>query len=175
MAPEPRLALVPDPLGRNDDATEAEIAERVRRLEDQLAALRTQHAASSHTTAVATTNPLASVAGMVLPVLQRFGGSGPVGEPGARLGFFTEFRLMARMYVDPHYRVSRVAQFGVPAVLVAMVLNNLFWPAVPLLRPILVQVVLVVLSITLYKLLSREASRYAEVLGYLNRHGRGAR
>ena len=172
MTAEPHLDAPPQVVSFPSDHHDLDA--RVRRLEDQLATLRTQQAAATHTTDVAPINPLASVAGMVLPMLARFGGTGPV-EPTAKLGFFTEFRLMARMYVDPHYRVSRIAQFGVPIILILMVLNNLFWPGIPLLTPILMQLTLVILSIALYKLLSREATRYAEVLAYLNRHGRGAR
>ena len=170
MTAEPHLDAAPHSLNGEPYDLDA----RVRRLEDQLATLRTQQAAAAHTTDVSPINPLASVAGMVLPVLSRFAGGGP-GEPGAKLGVVTEFRLMARMYVDPHYRVSRVAQFGVPVILVMMVLNNLFWFSIPIVTPILMQLTLVALSITLYKLLSREAARYAEVIAYLNRHGRGTR
>lgn len=172
MTPDAQLDASPQVVSRNGDHPELDA--RVRRLEDQLATLRTQQAAAAHTTDVSPLNPLASVAGMVLPMLARFGGTGQV-EPGAKLSVWTEFRLMARMYVDPHYRVSRVAQFGVPVILVMMVLNNLFWPGIPLLTPILMQLTLVILSVALYKLLSREAARYAEVLAYLSRHGRGAR
>lgn len=172
MTPESELALAPQPASRNGD-DHSELDARVRRLEDQLATLRTQQAVAH--TSDGGGNPFANVAGMVLPLLTRFGGSGLPSEPGSKLSALAEFRLIARMYVDPHYRVSRVAQFGVPAVLIAMVLNNLFWPSIPLLTPVLMQLMLVVLSVTLYKLLSREAGRYAEVLSYLNRHGQGAR
>ena len=77
------------------------------------------------------------------------------------------------MYFDPRYRLSRVAQFGVPAILALFVLNYFFFaytcalPVVPLIGE---RLVCVLMSLALYKVLVREVSRYRQVLEYLARY-----
>jgi hypothetical protein len=89
-------------------------------------------------------------------------------------GLFTEVRLIPRMYFDPRYRLSRIAQIGVPVILTLLVVNYLFFnyslgfiPAVP---QILERLVIILLAVVLYKVLAREASRYRTVLEYLQRY-----
>ena len=80
------------------------------------------------------------------------------------------------MYFDARYRVSRTAQLLVPAILVTFVLNYFLfglWFEVPLLSPVLERLLDVVLGVTLYKLITRELSRYREVLDYLARYAPG--
>lgn len=95
-----------------------------------------------------------------------------------RVQGFKELRLMARMYLDPRYRLSRVGQFGVPLVLGLMVFNYLFFnwiiavPLLPFVGTVMERLGLVVLAVVLYKLLSREAARYDAVLNYLARYAR---
>jgi hypothetical protein len=88
---------------------------------------------------------------------------------------FKELRLIGQMYLDPRYRLSRVAQIGVPLVLILMVGNYFFFGwlmiQIPLMTPVVERVVLIFLAIALYKVLSREAGRYNEVLQYLARYG----
>ena len=88
-----------------------------------------------------------------------------------RLGVVRELRLMSKMFFDPRYRTSRVAQIGAPIVVGLMVLNFFFVGGIPLLGFLLERLILVVLSVALYKILSREAARYADVLAYLARYG----
>jgi hypothetical protein len=103
-----------------------------------------------------------------------------VGEGGllTRVPIVNEFVLMAKMYFDPRYRLSRVAQFGVPSVLAMMFFSYVFFnhlfsvPFIPLVSVVFERIALVVLAVVLYKVLSREASRYASVLNYLARYGR---
>jgi hypothetical protein len=96
-------------------------------------------------------------------------------ETGLRAWLVTqvlgEFRLMALMYFDARYRLSRVAQFGVPLLLGLMVLNYLFLAALPLVGFLLERAILIVLAVVLYKLLAREALRYKRVLEYLTDYG----
>ncbi len=71
------------------------------------------------------------------------------------------FRLIVRMYFDPRYRLSRLAQIGVPVVMLVMILNYLFWNylvSVPFLSQILERLVLAVMAVLLYKLLAKEAA-----------------
>lgn len=85
-------------------------------------------------------------------------------------GVFSEVRTIARMYFDPRYRLSRVGQFGVPAILALFVLNYFFFAytcALPVLPVIGERLVCVALSLALYKVLVREVARYRQVLAYL--------
>lgn len=91
---------------------------------------------------------------------------------------FRELKLIARMYLDPRYRLSRVAQFGVPLVLILMVLNYFVFQyfcfgGVPILSPILERLGNLMLAVVGYSILRREAMRYQAVLDYLARTGRG--
>jgi hypothetical protein len=101
-------------------------------------------------------------------------------ETGFRAWLLTqvvgEFRLMVMMYFDPRYRLSRVAQFGVPAVLSLIAFSYFVFNytcAIPIAAQIGERVVLVILAVVLYKLLSRETARYKQVLDYLARYGYG--
>jgi len=92
----------------------------------------------------------------------------------AKIPILAELRLMLFMYLDPRYRLSRVCQFGVPIVLMLIVINFMmfnFFFAIPLLGLILERVGLVILAVVLYKILAREAARYAAVLDYIKRYG----
>lgn len=90
-----------------------------------------------------------------------------------RLGLVRELRLMSQMFFDPRYRTSRWAQVGAPVVVGLMVMNYFFvgQAPIPLVAPIVERLFLIVLAVALYKILSREAARYAEVLAYLARYG----
>jgi hypothetical protein len=88
-----------------------------------------------------------------------------------RFAVWRELGLMLHMYFDPRYRLSRVCQFGMPALLVLMVLNFFFLGAIPYIGFLLERLALVVLAVALYKLLSWEAARYSAVLRYLTQYG----
>ena len=161
---------------QSDAETAAELHARVRRLEEQLAALKPSTALAPYAPPPATApdgfaawGPAA--AGALLPAVKRFTAAA-TGFWG-RFGFLAELRLMVKMYVDGRYRQSRVAQFGVPACLILMTLNYFLWPSWYIVGPVGERLVLVVLAVALYKILSREAGRYADVLDYLSRYGRG--
>jgi hypothetical protein len=181
------------------EASDPALADRIRRLEEQLAA-RQEHPAGDEAVAQrvfhilaekaaqhrALTNGQAPVPGLITTAMTAARVIFPDAPPGAvpqpaEHGFRTwllaqvagEFRLMVKMYVDPRYRLSRVGQFGVPLVVVVMVLNYLFTAALPVIGFLLERLVLIVLSIVLYKLLAREAVRYKAVLDYLVQYGYG--
>lgn len=89
-------------------------------------------------------------------------------------GILGEIKIIARMYVDPRYRLSRVAQIGVPAILALFVLNYLFFAytcALPILPQLAERLMYIPLTLALYKVLVREVARYREVLAYLARYG----
>ena len=87
-----------------------------------------------------------------------------------------ELRLIAQMYLDPRYRLSRLGQFGVPLIVVFAVLNymtfNHLFPSIPLVSPIIERMLLLILGAGLAVLLYREAMRYQAVIDYLARVGR---
>ncbi len=87
-----------------------------------------------------------------------------------------ELRLIAQMYLDPRYRLSRLGQFGVPLIVVFAVLNymtfNHLFPSIPLVSPIIERMLLLILGAGLAVLLNREAMRYQAVIDYLARVGR---
>jgi len=94
--------------------------------------------------------------------------------PWSWAGVGQTLRLIAHMYFDPRYRLSRLAQVGVPVVVLAAVVNYLFWnylAAIPVVSQVLERIGLVVLAVVLYKLLAKEAVRYKVVLDYLARYG----
>ena len=88
---------------------------------------------------------------------------------------WTEFTLAGRMYFDPRYRISRMAQLAVPSIFVLFALNyflfNAWFPVIPVITPIGERLVCVILAVVLYKVMTRELGRYREVLEYLSRFG----
>jgi len=103
----------------------------------------------------------------------------PPGEPAPRKWFLpnllAELRLIATMYFDPRYRISRTTQFALPAILLLLIFNYCFfslWVSITFVSPFLERLLAVVLGILIYTLLMREVARYREVLAYLARYGR---
>ena len=92
------------------------------------------------------------------------------------LPLLREIQLIVRMYLDPRYRLSRLAQLGVPLLVALAVFNytafNLMFPIIPFLTPIAERLILLVLGAGLAAVLTREAIRYGAVLDYLARAGR---
>lgn len=98
----------------------------------------------------------------------------PAPPPWSWAGIVQTLRLIVRMYFDPRYRLSRLAQVGVPVVLLAMAVNYTFWnylAAIPVLSQFGERLALAVLAVVLYKVLAMEAVRYKAVLDYLARYG----
>lgn len=159
----------PNPIWTPPDDPEA-MADRIRRLEQMVTAMQEQAA-------------MQSVARSESPSIYATVLQGLAAQPtehGAwnRFGLVREFPLMFRMYFDSRYRLSRLGQFGVPLLLGLAVLNYLTftiaWP-VPVFAPIMERIGLVVIAVALYKVLAREAARYADVLEYLARYARPTR
>jgi hypothetical protein len=88
---------------------------------------------------------------------------------------FAELRLIATMYFDPRYRISRTTQFALPGMLLLLIFNYCFfslWVSITFVSPFLERLLAVILGILIYTLLMREVARYREVLAYLARYGR---
>ena len=147
------------------------LAERLRALEGQLAALQSRvpppGPVPAGYAAPSASGALELAAGVAFGSARSF---------WSRLAFLRELRLTFGMYVDSRYRVSRVTQLAAPGLLALMVANYFFFNwlmvGVPLLTPIFERVVLIGLAVALYQVLSREAARYGDVLAYLTNYGR---
>jgi hypothetical protein len=86
---------------------------------------------------------------------------------------WAEVRLTARMYFDPHYRISRTAQFLLPVIIGLFFLNYFFfavWFAIPVVSPIAERIVCVLLGVCAYRVVARELTRYRDVLEYLAKY-----
>lgn len=91
------------------------------------------------------------------------------------LQLWAEVRLAVRMYFDPRYRVSRMAQIAFPAFFALLVLNYFFfayWLPIPVISPVLERLLDVVLAAVAYRVLQRELDRYRAVLEYLSHYAR---
>lgn len=88
--------------------------------------------------------------------------------------FWSEVRLVFRMYFDPRYRLSRTAQFVLPGILLLLVFNYFFfsvWVSIAFVSPVAERLLAVLLGVVGYKVLVRETARYREVLDYLAKYG----
>lgn len=86
-----------------------------------------------------------------------------------------ELRLVATMYFDPRYRISRTVQFALPGIALVLIFNYFFfsvWVTIPFLSPVLERLLVAVLALVGYKLITRELARYRDVLDYLARYGK---
>jgi hypothetical protein len=99
-------------------------------------------------------------------------------DPLRRTWFFAqlgaEIRVLAHMYFDTRYRISRTTQFALPGIALLLVFNYFFfalWLGIPFVSPIAERLIDLVLCVIGYKLLTRELGRYREVLAYLARYG----
>ena len=147
------------------------VAERLRTLESQLAALQSRVPPPGPAPeGYAATGGVFGAAAGLLPAFAAAGGF------WSRFAFLRELRLILGMYVDSGYRVSRTTQLAVPGILGLMVADYFFfnWLMIGIyfVTPILERAVLIVLAVALYQVLSREAARYGDVLAYLTRYGR---
>ena len=165
-----------DPVPEFLPAPQAESTEdRLRRLEVALATMHPGLAPDGYAPAV----PPPSGAG-VIPLSLMVNAAVDPGETGRRmlrhLPVLRELRLIAQMYLDPRYRLSRVGQFGVPLIVIVAVLNYTafawIFPSIPFLSPVAERMILLILGAALAAVLSREALRYRAVLDYLARVGR---
>jgi hypothetical protein len=76
------------------------------------------------------------------------------------------------MYMDPRYRVRRATQLMVPLIFGLFALNyaffNLLLTQVPVLTPILERLIGIILAVLLYKVISRETTRYRQMVATLS-------
>jgi hypothetical protein len=89
------------------------------------------------------------------------------------LELWLQIRLASKMYFDPRYRVSRLAQIAFPLFAGLLALNYFLfsvWFSIPVLSPIVERLLDAVLAVLAYRVLVRELDRYRTVLDYLARY-----
>ena len=173
---EPTTELVPAPAVANGETTD----DRLRRIEAAVMVLAAQQAAGPPPEGYQ--SPRASVPAPISLAMQAAQAAGylPGGEPRKRRRWIDwpvirEVRLVSRMYVDPRYSPTRLAQVGVPVLLGLLVLNYLFWQgifSIVFISAVLERLGVMVVAVILYRILTAEMKRYAAVLDYLERSGR---
>lgn len=86
---------------------------------------------------------------------------------------WSDMRLAVRMYIDPRYRLSRLAQITTPLFFGLLTLNYFLfgaWVTIPIVSPVIERVLCAVLAVLAYRVLLRELDRYRAVLDYLARY-----
>ncbi len=147
--------------------------ERLRRLEQMVATMHPGLAPDGY-------SPPLPPAGPVIPLSLLVNAA--VDPASARrriigeLPVLREIKLVVRMYLDPRYRLSRLTQLGVPALIALAVFNyccfGFLFPVIPFISPIAERLILLIVGAAFAVVLNREALRYQAVLDYLARAGR---
>lgn len=173
-----------DPTSHPADDGDADLAERINRVEGELAELR--HTLSElaeivvgdirerRETAVALSAPLPEVP--IPPSLDPGGQTvlravNAARRPWLLFDFLREMGTAVRMYMDARYRLRRSTQFLVPLLVGLFVANYLFFNVlflhIPVISPVVERLVVIVLAVLLYKVLSREVARYRQMLAQI--------
>jgi hypothetical protein len=177
--------LVPAPSPNGPPAV-SEADARLSRIEAALAVLTAQQAAGPPPEGYSRPgapppppgpNPLAQIGAAV--ELAQMTGHLPGGATAKRAWMkwpvVRELIMVFRLYFDKRYSPTRAAQLGVPALLIVVVAAGFFFNLNP--TPFLTQLVeypvVMVAAVFLFRILSAEVARYAQVLEYLAKTGRG--
>ena len=197
-ADAPALAEANGPTAAPPEAVPPTLEDRVRHLEDQVAVIhdtrrledritervsrrlerkQSNTAIKAPVAAVAEPSkplPVASIApSPELPpvvVLEGKGGR----QPWLIVDIYTEFRSMLRMFLDGRYRLFYMnwqTKVYPPLLLATMAFSWLTITAIPLVGLALDKIVELILAFFLYKVLSREASRYREISPHMKPFG----
>lgn len=83
-----------------------------------------------------------------------------------------DLRLVVAMYFDSRYRMSRLTQWGLRALIGLVVFDYFFfavWFTVPFISPILERLLIVLATLIAYKLVKMELIRYRRARDYISR------
>jgi hypothetical protein len=165
--------LDPAPSPLSDAALESSNADRVNRLEADVANIREKldgfiDLMSAQVQLLRTRNPEPSSSDIRTPAVD----SPPVElsakrHPWLLTEFLRDMGTTCRMYLDPRYRIRRATQIVVPLLLALFALNIFVFNAVfilPIVSDALERIIAVVLAMILYKVLGRELLRYRQEL-----------
>jgi hypothetical protein len=174
------------------DPTDGGLDERLRRLEAEVADLRHTMAELAEIVVgdIKERREVAAAVSAPVPEIHIPPSLVPGGEttlavmnaarrPWLLVDLLREIGTTIRMYMDPRYRVRRSTQLLVPIVLGLMVADYCLFRGllleIPVVTPVFEHVVGIVLSVLLYKVLSREIARYRQVLVQLASSDRAVR
>ena len=178
-------ATAPAPATTNGPPSEADA--RLSRIEAALAVLAAQQAAGPPPEGYSRPgapppppgpNPFAQLTAAV-EVAQMTGhlpGGGGAKRAWMKWPVVRELFMVFRLYFDKRYSPTRAAQLGVPLILVLLVVNWAFFAfafTLPIVAQILERLVIMGLAVVLFRILANEVARYAQVLEYLTKSGRG--
>lgn len=182
-------ATLDEPVALPADVPAGGLAERMHRLEGEVAELR--HTMSElaeivvgdirerRESAVAVSAPMSDLP--IPPSLVPGGEStlkavNALRRPWLLFDLLREVAATVRMYMDPRYRVRRATQLMVPLILVLLGLNYLLFNVliiqVPVVSPVLERVIGILLAVLLYKVLMREVARYRQTIAQFAVGGR---
>lgn len=192
LPPTPAAVAAHDAHGVPAALALQQVEERLRRLEDAVAALQDRPARAaarpdaglvlSHADPAApagsgTSDLLRETSRRLLPLAVGFlhgPSSDPTGNatatgrrPWLLVEAVDELRLIFRMFTDRRYRVSWVAWVVPLAVVFLMVTSSMLIGGIPFVGSSLAKVVDLILAFFAYKALTREAHRYREAAPYL--------
>jgi hypothetical protein len=169
------------PSGETDPT---ELGDRIHRLEGEVAELR--HTLSELAelvvgdikerreiaAAVSAPMPEVPIPASIVPGGQAALNTAGVRRPWLLIDVLREIGVTFHMYMDPRYRVRRATQLMVPLIFGLFALNyaffNLLLTQVPVLTPILERLIGIILAVLLYKVISRETTRYRQMVATLS-------
>ena len=145
------------------------LEERVRRLEDAMATLQQAHGiqeAPTHPPAPEPPGPVDFTADQAgpLPAPAAPDAALPPEEPRPRhwllFEMIAEMRVMVRMYLDPRYRLTWQTRLLPPLLIFGMICSWWMISGIPVVGFLMDRVVVLLLTYALFKVLTREATRY---------------
>lgn len=147
-----------DPPGSEGEpaASSLSLEERVRRLEDALAALQANPQADTEPAAGPTS---ANESALATPPLT-FAPLPPPARPWLLRDIYAELRVIPRMFFDPRYSLSWATKIVAPLLIILIILTRWLVSDIVAIGGILDFVFLTILFYILFKVLSREATRY---------------
>jgi hypothetical protein len=168
-----------DAAAKSTEETQPAWEERLRRLEEALAALQNQRAVEPRPLegiqremppdALPHATPASHITEIGRKVLAGVDAAKPKVVSAGRWGWLfwdavAEARVFLRMYVDPRYSLSWLGRIGPPVLLVAFFLTYYWVPftSVPMFGWLLNKTTDLVLAFALFKILGHEARRYRE-------------
>jgi hypothetical protein len=182
-------ATLEDPVAPPADVPTGGLADRMHRLEAEVAELR--HTMSElaeivvgdirerREAAIAVSAPVSDIP---IPPSLVPGGETTVKAVNALrrqwllIDLLREVGSTVKMYMDARYRVRRATQLMVPLILALLAVNYLFFNVlmiqIPVLSPILERAIGIVLAVLLYKVLMREVARYRQTIAQFAVGGR---
>ncbi len=172
-APTP---VPPAPASAHAGPDAAALEDRLRRLEDVLAAIQTRPTPPPSPMATTSAEMLMNASQRLLPLAaEALQATGTPREKALHFqsaardtswllfDIYAEVRCMVRMYLDPRYQLSWVTRIFPPVLLACMVFSWLTLDGMKLIGPFVDRAVFLILAYLLFRVLGREAVRYRQL------------